>query len=250
MVLNQVAKVGLMLGAGYFTSGFVLLSGPVEARLPVSTVAPTIQFVWNGTAPGITSKDDVEGGIYAGLDDQAFFAFALQTAVTQWNAVRGSYVRLSVVQNAATAKIDEEDRVFSIVTDTEASASTAASARPKTDSDGVIYDCDIQVADRSSTSARSLIFTLVHELGHCLGLGHNHSNYNSIMSYARSQSTYNLGADDKAGLIFLYPDPAYAPEASKEAVGCGVAGRKHSTMGLGWMFFMPLMLILVRRKSY
>jgi len=206
-------------------TGFVLLS-PHKATLPVTTDLPKITFQWDGSYPEMTDKDKLEGGAYAGLDDQAFMQQLLTIAVDRWNTVRGSFLRMEVLLSNTPVSMDPEDKVFSLVVEPSDNASSAAYAAPQMDeNETTIIDCDINIASRK-TDAESLLFTLVHELGHCIGLGHAHSNYGAIMGYSRTERKATLGADDKAGLIFLYPDPAYVDGNSKELVSCGVTGSR------------------------
>ena len=220
--------VKLLLLTGLFVSqsGFVLLSAK-KATLPVSTVQPRLIFQWDGSSPDISNKDEFEGGIYAELDDQAFMQQLLNTAVNRWNEVRGSYLVLEVQLSASAVSMDPEDQIFSLVVEASDNASSAAYAAPQMDDEGtVINDCDINIASRK-TEAKSLLRTIVHELGHCVGLGHPHSNYGAIMGYSRDDSKATLGADDIAGVIFLYPDPNYVSGSPKELIACGVLNGKN-----------------------
>lgn len=210
---------------------FVLMSNRA-ATLPVTPASPTLNFVWAGdTAPPITEKEKFQNGIYADQTDLQFMTTLLQVALDQWNNVRGSFLRLDV--NTVTTSdvvLDAEDGVYSIVVEHSENLTTAAFAKPIVDEEvNQIKDCDISISDRS-TSANFFLKTLVHELGHCIGLGHNHSNYGAIMGYSREGESAALGADDKAGIIFLYPDPVYGSEP-RELVACGTLA---SDLETGW----------------
>lgn len=237
----------LLLGLGLLSStpwltGFVLLSSKV-ATLPVTPEAPEISFVWDGEAPSISDKAKFKDGAYQDLDDVAFMQQLLAEAMGIWNAVPGSFVKLTAAEG--DAKLDDEDKQFSIVTAKSANLTSAAFARPKVpeDDSGIIDDCDISIADHK-VSAAGLAFTIAHELGHCLGLGHAHTNYNAMMGYSRMDQQLKLGADDMAGVIYLYPDPNSVPEKPKELV-CGTVARgPGASNGWGGSALAALLLLL------
>lgn len=239
--LHRFAQGIVLLLLYPFLNGFVLLSGPEEARLPVSPSSPTIMFLLNPKHPEFDQKEDFLGGAYKDLDDDAFYETLVRETMDIWNRVEGSYVRLDVTVDASAVK-EGEDGIFSIVPG-NLPPTAAAAAHPQF-KHGSIYDCDIQIG-QSKTSARDLAFTILHELGHCLGLGHNHSNYGAVMGYARKSRGLYLAADDKAGLIYLYRDPT-TPEP-QEAIACGrIPGRGGSPWAL-LLIVLPLVVTVIRR---
>ena len=137
-----------------------------------------------------------------------------------------------------------------IVIEKNTDKSTAAFASPRTDPNDplVINDCDISISN-TSTSAAGLLKTITHELGHCVGLGHPHTNYGALMGYSRDGNDWRLGADDKAGIIFLYPDPNYANAHPRELIGCGHISGNRSTSPSLLFFLLILPLILALAKS-
>ncbi len=236
-----------VLGVGGYSSNgiaFVLLSAQEEATLDVSPYDPVVTFTLSGEHPDLKDKDDYANGIYSNLSDSELWPILVQNAMNRWNEIRGAYVELQI-NPAGEAKFDAEDRIHSIVVGSQGFTS-AALANPQIE-DGKIVDCDIKVGTKR-VSANSLFYTLIHELGHCLGLGHNHTNYSSIMSYSRDARTTRLGADDIAGAIYLYPDPNVIDEDSSEAIGCGVlSGQPARQQNLwGWLLLLlPLPLLLL-----
>jgi hypothetical protein len=221
-------------------SGFVLLSGPDEARLPAAPEDPIIYFIYEPEAISITEKGDIEGGRYTHYSDSELFPVLIQLAMDRWNSVTGSYLRLQL-EEGGNAVFESSDNINSIVFG-DANFSTAALAYPKVENK-IIVDCDIKVGNRTTT-AKSLTYTLIHELGHCIGLGHAHTNYESVMGYSRGSRQLRLGADDKAGIIYLYTDPAMGDTQSKELISCGVVnnGGDQSNFTIGFLLAIPLLL--------
>lgn len=226
-----------------FLTSFVLL-GKTPATLGVTAEQPTATFHWSttGSTPSLTEKEKFKDGSYANYTDAELLPIIIQEAMDQWNTVRGSFLRFELKSETGDLSANNADKENNIIVKKVPSASTAAYASPeKGDGSANITDCDI-VINNTKVTVGSLLETVTHEIGHCVGLGHPHTNYGAIMSYSRTGRSYRLSADDKAGAVYLYPDPNYVSSDSKELVGCGVIHGAHEFESAGLWLYVALVL--------
>ena len=245
MVLRQkhhahLLTVSLSILSLPFVTGFVLL-GNTKATLPATPGAPEVEFLYdpNTDVPSLSNKEEIADGAYRNLSDAQLVPILIQIAMDQWNSVRGSYLRLILDTSSGPIARSREDRINVIAVESSDNLSSAAFATPEITSDDptTISDCDISMSKRN-VSALSFLTTLTHELGHCVGLGHPHSNYGAIMSYSRSGDSFRLGVDDKAGAIYLYPDEAYVDSSPKELISCGSLGASQTSRSQTAVLFL------------
>jgi hypothetical protein len=251
-MIKHLMLAGSILVTPLLTS-FVLL-GKEGAKLPSTPDAPNVTFHWStdGKAPQLSEKEKFKDGAYAAYSDADLTPILIQEAMDQWNNVRGSYLRFQMQTEAGELTVDKEDKVNNIVVKHAGNAAMAAYAAPQVESGTTeISDCDIVINDNKVT-VLNFLETMTHELGHCVGLGHPHTHYGAIMSYSRTGKSYRLSADDKAGAIYLYPDPAYGSGTEENLVACGsIRGIHQGAAGGPWLYWalsLPVVVSLLRRK--
>lgn len=263
------------------TSGFTLLGGMWDSRLPATPSDPVITFVWNGVSafPEDLPSSFVEIAKPAHLSEEEYSLEAhtkhlITEALNIWSDIPGSYIKLELAEETdANLKSNLIDQTFAIIVESEKPTSpqlTAAFAIPhfKTDDPSIIDDCDITII-RFLNSPDTLLTTIIHELGHCLGLGHPHEKTSSIMSYANVTYEAKLSADDHAGIIYLYPEGGDIGRENFLYHACGALGltdhsattprslnayppsatpthHNRAMMGWGLMILLPCLVMLRR----
>lgn len=130
-----------------------------------------------------------------------------QTVVTSiendYNNIASSYIQLSdTLSDGSFNSSTHSQRIISICGGS--TGAMAGYAQQTMNSSGQVTGCAITLGSMSG-KAKSMIRTLTHEIGHCLGLDHPQETSDAIMSYFSDQNTIRLQGDDKAGLVYLYP---------------------------------------------
>ncbi len=185
--------------------------------------------------------DIVEGDIpisFAIDGDESFHSQHISTiaeeAASIWSRVPTSYIELERISDVESAQI-----VIKLTDEIEqGSSSSGYSEIESTLEDGMIH-CTMTVA--TNTSYVTIAKTLLHEFGHCLGLGHTLMP-EAIMSYSVEQNSFSLSIDDVAAVTRLYPINGGDPQLPK---GCAVMSRAGvGNMYAGVLLCLPLVFAL------
>ena len=174
----------------------------------------------------------------------------VSSSTALWSAVPGSNLRLASVSDTAgaTAKITVN---FNSAFD-GGNFAAAYAAMDELDLEGNPAHCSVHVAIRGGEADSDLEKTVLHELGHCLGLGHSLFP-KAIMSYRLEENTFALDVDDLAAIGRLYSD-----DASSTAIppGCTIgkmAPKNRKASDIKYFFdpfilFLPLIVWLTARR--
>lgn len=178
--------------------------------------------------------------VQGSTENSLFFRGLVELAASLWNDVPSSYVSLqeTIVEGQEQIKVHFESHLES------APFSSGYATFDAKDEDGPKH-CTIRIST-SVQSTISLLKTILHELGHCLGLGHSLIP-EAIMSYDFSKNAFATDLDDMAALTRLYPVGGH-PKLPR---GCGVGVLiQDSHIPLYFAFFFPLLLsiALAQRK--
>ena len=198
----------------------------------------------------------------------------LKNSMLRWSQVDGAYLELELVESEYQVDPTQSTNVH-LIQVLGGEYRYAGSAHPVVDPTDPtkIIDCDIVISGDPSNpvAAGQLELAVTHELGHCLGLGHPHSSSHAIMSYHRTgylpygmlTSDWQLSVSDRAGAIYLYPEPGLE---SKQWSACGSLGGSlspyHHEMLMAnsglpvrygfllimvwiWLFLLPLVSLLI-----
>lgn len=177
-------------------------------------------------------SDPITYGIDADNDlDASRFASDIDDAAAMWGEVPGSYFALAPVPAGEEPQIT----IFLERALNGARFSAGYALFDQYDGKDPLH-CAIHVGVSDGTTHASIAKTVLHELGHCAGLGHTLVP-EAIMSYSLDKNSFALDLDDEAAVSRLYPADGSTP---KLPPGCATG----APMGKGSVPLSALILAI------
>tara|TARA_B100001094_G_C17986135_1_gene697761 strand:+ start:251 stop:937 length:687 start_codon:yes stop_codon:yes gene_type:complete len=172
--------------------------------------------------------------------DVALYSDFIDDAAQLWSSVDTSYFRYESNPEGygPDVTINLERR------DDDSGFSSGFASFDKRNKDETVAHCKVTVFVDNNLTVSSFRKTALHELGHCLGLGHSLIP-ESIMSYNLGKNGFALDTDDIAAITRLYPADGSEPSLPP---GCGIGGSRGTYLGL-WALLMPLLLPSILTKQ-
>lgn len=186
---------------------------------------------WSGIASGYPTPVDFDGRVmrwpvdlengsvtYEVVADESTdldqYGDLVDEAASIWSHAGGSYVSYQKVSDGETAKVTV--KLARVLKDGDfASGYTTFDAY---DERGRPAHCAVYIHISDAYSYNGIAKTILHELGHGLGLGHTLIP-EAIMSYSLTKNQFALDTDDEAAIVRLYPPDGTNPRL---APGCAV----------------------------
>ena len=159
-----------------------------------------------------------------------------------WSSVHGSFADLTQAVSPEVAKISVHFDLSIIGGDSSAGYAEFDSS----DEHGPTH-CVIHIAAPTGIDWGSLAKTTLHELGHCLGLGHSVVP-ESIMSYRLDVNSFSLALDDEAAVARLYPADGSKP---RKPAGCAIgASPSNHFKFLLFLLLLPPLAVSIRKRFF
>jgi len=164
--------------------------------------------------------------------DSENFESVIEESATLWSSVPNSYFRYTRADSDTQAQV-----TINLERSIDGSAVSSGYAVFDKYSNQQPEHCSIFILIDESFSSNSIAKTILHELGHCLGLGHSLIP-EAIMSYQLDKNSFGLDIDDQAAVSRLYPADGSSP---KLPPGCSIGiGRMPFNLGL-IVLFLPVL---------
>jgi len=169
-------------------------------------------------------------------EDVAVYTAAVEDATKLWSDVSTSYFKYQMVDASASPQV-------TIHLQSSISGPTESAGYAIFDKYSGKYPshCSIFVQMSDYIAYYDMSKTILHEFGHCLGLGHSLVP-EAIMSYYLTKNGFYLSLDDEAAVARLYPIDGSTPRLPP---GCAVRSGTGRQSRSGWLIalmFAPLLI--------
>lgn len=212
---------------------------------PVDFSGQLLRWQIDASTPDLTYQVEFEGSF-----DESLLITVTRDAASKWNEVPSSFVVLNF-----TNSLDADIRVVFKQNDTGDDFAAGFAVFEEYDGNTPVR-CRIEVFLEDIVTV-GVAKTILHEFGHCLGLGHSLVP-EAIMSYRVNENQYALSLNDYAALTTLYPRPGFAED--KKPLGCSVvpdriakASPSRSLVHAAWLvalLSLPWALTWWKRTGY
>lgn len=172
--------------------------------------------------------------------DLTLFDDAVTDAAQIWTDVETSYFQFAPVGEGEAAQVTVH--LKSALTDGSYSAGYAIFDAYDNHQPPRPTHCSIYVGITADQSYYSISKTILHELGHCAGLGHTLIP-EAIMSYSLDKNQFGLDIDDQAAVSRLYPQDGSRPNLPP---GCSIGTLAHPhSLRLTWLILSVPLIIAI-----
>ncbi len=156
------------------------------------------------------------------------FESLIEESANLWSSTPNSYFRYARASDDVTAQV-----TINIERSIAGSAASSGYAIFDKYKDQKPEHCSIFILIDDNISTTSIAKTILHEFGHCLGLGHSLIP-EAIMSYQLDKNFFGLDIDDQAAVSRLYPADGSKP---KLPPGCSI-GAGHDFLSFGFLLLL------------
>lgn len=176
---------------------------------PVDINGQVLRWKRSKEQPTITYNIIAEDSIFA----ESLLISIIEISAQKWSSVEGSFLKLE-----KSTSLDPDISIYLKQSIDDSDVSSGFAIFDSFDSHQSPTHCTMEILVEASLSFLSIAKTILHEMGHCLGLGHSMIPQ-AIMSYSLSQNTFSLDLDDEAAIRRLY---SIKHPYAKLPPGCGI----------------------------
>ena len=211
------------------TVGSLLAGAVLGYPTPFDLNGKVLRWDISLSSPALTYLVISDEGVFA----QSFVDSIVDLSAEKWSTVEGSFLTL-----ARTTSSDADISIYLKSSIVGGDVSSGFSTFDSYHDDGSPAHCRTEILVDSSLGFLSIAKTILHELGHCLGLGHSLIPQ-AIMSYSLEENSFDLDLDDRAAILRLYSS---STSEAQLPPGCGIAANTRSPAPHPMLFLLVIIL--------